>query len=234
MKIISNTSVEQSQIDFYLPKLKVYKNSPKALAWRDEESQNLRFEMLSTLFQYENKQKFSVHEVGCGLAHYNKYLKNHIHSFEYIGSDIIPEMIENCRKNYPDNTFYLASISSNTNKLKQLFKKTDYYCLSGTFNTIQHNTKKRWEDFIFKSISNMFILAEKGIAFNFLSTHSDYYINDLYYADPNKIFNWCIKNTSRFVSILHNSPLYEFTVVIYKESYMNEVYPYILKRKNEK
>ena len=42
--------------------------------------------------------------------------------------------------------------------------------------------------------------------------------NNLYYADLLLIFDWCKNNISKYVSLLHNYPLYEFTILVKKEN----------------
>jgi hypothetical protein len=37
---------------------------------------------------------------------------------------------------------------------------------------------------------------------------------DLYYADPLALFDHCKRTYSRFVSLIHDYPLYEFTLLV--------------------
>jgi len=39
----------------------------------------------------------------------------------------------------------------------------------------------------------------------------------LYYADPIFLFEHCRRTFSRFVSLIHDYPLYEFTILVRKE-----------------
>jgi len=40
---------------------------------------------------------------------------------------------------------------------------------------------------------------------------------DLYYADPCFIFDYCKRNFSRNVALLHDYELYEFTIIVRKQ-----------------
>ena len=40
---------------------------------------------------------------------------------------------------------------------------------------------------------------------------------DLYYADPCFLFDYCQRRYSRWVAVLHDYGLYEFTIVVRKE-----------------
>ncbi|MBN1166304.1 MAG: hypothetical protein JXA44_04145 [Methanospirillaceae archaeon] len=217
--------IENSQKTFYLNKFLRYGDSPKALSWNDEKTQEIRFNLISDLFKHENNIPFSIHEVGCGLAHYLEYLSHRYPQALYSGSDIVPEFLEYNKKKYPDKQFFLDNIASEKSDSVLSFMDVDYYCLNGTFHTKEENSVHEWENFIFKSIKNMFTLAKKGIAFNFLTSNSDYYDSSLYYANPAEIITWCLRNCSRFISIRHDLPLFEFFVYIYKEDFIKKTYP---------
>ena len=51
-----------------------------------------------------------------------------------------------------------------------------------------------------------------------LSTYSDpdRRRDDLYYADPREMFDICSRRFSPRVSLLHDYPLYEFTIIVRK------------------
>jgi hypothetical protein len=58
--------------------------------------------------------------------------------------------------------------------------------------------------------------ATRGFAFNALTRYSDVEKRrpDLYYADPLELFDRCKRRYSRFVTLLHDYPLYEFTIIV--------------------
>ena len=217
--------IEDSQKKFYLKKFQYYGDSPKSLSWNDKNSQYLRFRKIAELFKYEGSNQFSVHEIGCGLGHFKEFLDECQESISYSGSDIVLEFIEMDKKKFPESLFFVENISNDIELINPSIKGQDYYCLNGTFHTKENNSVKEWESFVFKSTKNMFNMAKKGICINFLTSYSDFYNNNLYYGDPTQIFNWCITNCSRFVSICHDIPLYEFFVYIYKENFIKEKYP---------
>jgi hypothetical protein len=51
-----------------------------------------------------------------------------------------------------------------------------------------------------------------------LSTYSDpeKRRDDLFYADPLDMFDWCKRRFSPRVSLLHDYPLFEFTMIVRK------------------
>jgi hypothetical protein len=216
--------LEEGQIRFYGEKYHKFGDDPKSLSWNDKDTQDLRFRKITELFKYEEATDFSVHEVGCGLAHFKRYLEERGIKCDYSGSDIVPGFVEASRRKYPRCSFYLQNINVEYEHIPPEVQDRDYYTLSGTFNSKEDTDVKDWEAFIFRSIQNMFRMARKGISINFLTKYSDFYDARLYYADPKEMLDWCILNLSRFVSVSHDVPLYEFTVNVYKEEYMREIF----------
>jgi hypothetical protein len=61
----------------------------------------------------------------------------------------------------------------------------------------------------------MAALSRRGFAFNMLTGYADAdrMRPDLYYADPHAVFDRC-RRFSRRVALLHDYPLYEFTMLV--------------------
>lgn len=218
--------LQESQIQLYYNKYLQFEDDPRSLSWNNRTSQNLRFEKILDLFKYEKYgTPFTVHEVGCGLGHFLEFLRKTNYSFTYSGSDIIQKFIGCNREKFVDTVFFLNDISASLASFPQAMKKNDYYCLSGTFHTKEDNLIEDWENFIYRSMKNMYQMARKGICMNFLTYYSEFYDEKLYYGDPRKIFDWIIQNLSRFVTLDHEIPLYEFTVCVYKPDFIQRMYP---------
>jgi hypothetical protein len=68
---------------------------------------------------------------------------------------------------------------------------------------------------MFNTIADLASLGTRGFAFNALTAYSDADRQrpDLYYADPLELFGHC-RTFSRFVALLHDYPLYEFTLLV--------------------
>ena len=62
-------------------------------------------------------------------------------------------------------------------------------------------------------------LSLRGFASNFLTKYSDAgkMRFDLYYADPLFLFDYCKRNFSKNVALLHDYHLYDFTLLIRKD-----------------
>lgn len=217
--------IEDSQRQFYQAKFRQFGDDPASLSWNGWNGQYLRFRRICDLFRHERRGDFTVHEIGCGLGHFKDYMDVAGYGFEYSGSDIVPDFIAHDKEKFPGCNFYLQSISDDIEDIDHRIKGKDYYFLNGVFNTRENNPVEAWEPFVFKSLDNVFRMAKKGICASFLTSHSGFFNQRLFYADPGRLFGHSIGNLSRFASISHESPLYEFFLFVYKEDFIRSQNP---------
>ena len=191
---------------YYTEKIKQFGIDSKGVDWNNKESQFLRFEQLTKII---TKNTFSILDYGCGYGSLIELLKKKYKSFNYLGFDISDEMIVNAKKLYPNYEF--------TTHLKDGLC-FDYVIASGIFNVKLDTPDEMWLDYIMNVITQMNSLSRCGFAFNILTSYSDKeFMKDyLYYADPCFFFDYCKKNFSRNVALLHDYDLYEFTILIRK------------------
>jgi hypothetical protein len=95
----------------------------------------------------------------------------------------------------------------------------DYTVASGIFNVKLEASSTEWERYVLRTLEKISSLSKRGFAFNVLTKYSDpeFRRPDLYYADPLLLFDYCKTKLSRFVTLLHDYPLYEFTILVRKE-----------------
>ena len=98
-------------------------------------------------------------------------------------------------------------------------KESDYLIASGIFNVKNEVSESEWLYYILNTIEMMNKKSKKGFAFNVLTKYSDKeYMRDyLYYADPLFLFDYCKRNFSKNVALLHDYGLYEFSILVRKE-----------------
>ena len=70
---------------------------------------------------------------------------------------------------------------------------------------------------IFKTIDHFNNFSKKGFSFNLLTSYSDHNLKKkkLYYAKPEKIFNYCKKNYNN-VFLIQDFELYDFFIFVKK------------------
>jgi hypothetical protein len=98
-------------------------------------------------------------------------------------------------------------------------READYTLASGIFNVRLSTAEGEWKNYMLEVIDTMNSLSRSGFAFNALTKYSDaeFMRADLYYADPLFLFDHCKTKYSKFVTLLHDYPLYEFTILVRKK-----------------
>jgi SAM-dependent methyltransferase len=158
------------------------------------------------------KSNFSLLDYGCGYGAMLVFLKTQYADFQYLGLDISEEMIAQAIKNHvPD-----ANVSWKTNLAEG--EQCDYTIASGIFNVRLGTGDEEWKKYILDTLDNINKHTNKGFSFNMLTSYSDKeYMRDyLYYADPAFFFDYCKRNFSKYVAVMHDYPLYEFTIIVRK------------------
>jgi len=194
---------------YYTSKIVQYGTTPKGVDWNGRESQFIRFEQLSKIIIQDN---FTINDIGCGYGKYTEYLAQNYKNFIYNGYDLSSKMIENAKKLYHDCNF--ATIS----ELEDI-KQSDYSIASGIFSVKMEYNEDEWLLHILSTLKEMNEKSSKGFSFNMITKYSDKdgRRNDLYYADPFFIFDYCKRNFSKEIALLHDYRLYEFTILVRKD-----------------
>jgi SAM-dependent methyltransferase len=191
---------------YYDGRLAEHGPTARGVDWNSEESQHLRFRELARLVDDAHA---TVLDYGCGYGALRAYLREQGHLGRYIGFDISERMIETARAGASDPAARFESA-------RQALEPADYTLASGIFNVKQHASDEDWHRYVIETIADMATVSTRGFAFNALSRYSDVERRrpDLYYADPLELFDHCKRHFSRFVSLLHDTPLYEFTILV--------------------
>lgn len=204
---MSTPDLLQQTRQYYDGRLAAHGPTARGVDWNSEESQRLRFRDLARLVEHDPDA--SVLDYGCGYGALRSYLRERGHRGPYAGFDISERMIEAARAASADET---AAYSSDRSSLEP----ADYALASGIFNVKQQASDDEWHRYMLETIQDLAAVSRRGFAFNVLSRYSDPARRraDLYYADPLELFDYCQRHVSRFVSLLHDTPLYEFTMLV--------------------
>lgn len=213
---LSNKSIHKAPeiVDFYSDRIKTFGNSSKGVGWKDDNAQEIRFNQLLKVVQ--NKTEFSINDFGCGAGQlYNYMLVQGYNSFRYYGYDMLDDMLQSAQNNIiPDAAVILAKIESASE-----MNSSDYSVASGTFNVKGQSSNEDWLSYILSTLSLMSERSRKGFAFNLLTKYSDaeFMQDHLYYADPLFLFDYCKRNFSKNIALLHDYFQYDFTIIVRKE-----------------
>ncbi len=189
--------------------------SAEGVGWNSTDAQEVRFEQLMKVTEPRG-EPFSLIEFGCGYGHLIEYLRRvDCIPAQFYGYDIVAESLKAARERFADD----ATIHFEDNM--NLLPVSDYLVASGVFNIKLAHDHASWTRHIIDSLEIFNKLTVKGFAVNFLTIYSDYermaQRPDLYYADPSFLFDYCKNNFSRRVALLHDYPLYDFTLIVRKD-----------------
>ena len=205
--------IEEELNRYYAENLSHFGAGAKGVGWKNDEAQKKRFIQLSKAI--EEFSNFSINDLGCGVGDfYDFLLYNKYQNFYYNGFDVLERMVS------------LATERHQANEFVQFFKvegakgliPADYTVASGIFNLKYHLYEHQWVSYILETLYYMNSNSIKGFAFNMLTKYSDkeYMQDHLYYADPLFFFDYCKKNYSRNVALLHDYNEYDFTLIVRK------------------
>ena len=195
---------------YYDEKIQLHGCNALGVGWNSFESQQMRFDQLLKVI--DGTGPFSINDFGCGYGALADYLREEQYSFRYCGFDVSSQMIASAEGLHA-NTPQVSFVSSG-----RALTIADYTVASGIFNLRSDTPMPEWEGYIRETIGTFDILSKKGFAFNILTSYSDCQLMrpDLYYADPCVWFDYCKTRFSRAVALLHDYPLYEFTILVRK------------------
>ena len=193
---------------------KISTNGPnfKGVDLNNPNRQAVYFEQLAKIVR-QPEQPFSLNDFGCGYGALLTYLQEHHFTLtRYVGYDFSQPMIDSGR----DLFKALPNVVFTTDKAQ--ITPQDYTIAGAIFNNKLGIDNDTWLKHILSTLSEMWSMSTKGMAFNILTSYSDAdrMRPDLYYADPFFMFDYCKRNFSKEVAVLHDYGVYEFTMLVRK------------------
>jgi len=161
----------------------------------------------------------SIHDVGSGLCDLHKYLLLKNFNHKYSGTEIVQEMIDYALSQYTDIKLSNRDLLSACSE-----EKYDYLVLSGTLNLLNDQDPAEWGSYCMCLIKKMYDMSLKAISFNCLTSFNTFSDPSLFYFDPTEVFEFCVKNLSRFVILDHGYPLFEFNCTVFRPEFLSDQY----------
>jgi SAM-dependent methyltransferase len=195
---------------YYSDKVRQFGTTARGVDWNSEQSQALRFEQLLRLI--EARDITSVNDYGCGYGALADYLRQAGNRCHYTGFDVSESMIAHATASHEADP--LCTFTSDPDALVP----AAYTFASGVFNVKLDHPMGPWQEYVLATIDTMNRLSERGFAFNLLSSYSDpdKQRPGLFYGAPGFFFDYCKTRFSPRVALLHDYPLYEFTILVRK------------------
>lgn len=198
--------IEQNRYKKYFSKrFMEYGKSVKSL-WGSEDSQKLRFQILSSINDSMNDK--TILDVGCGFGDYYEYLTSErgMHLKKYIGIDITDTFINEARKRYPNIDFVNVDVLSYEPNVE-----IDISIASGIFFI----KSDYWDDYVLNICRKLYSISKVGFAINFLSSHSKNQDAFSHYAQPSYVLNMLMSHITYKVILRHDYRVNDFTLYVY-------------------
>lgn len=186
----------------YLPLLSRYGDTNMVVDFQHAGNHQARFGILAGIDDISDK---SILDVGCSVGHFAGWLQERGYEGEYLGVDLLPEMVDRARNAHPGFRFERADL---------LDPKTsyvaDYVMSSGIFHLGD-------QEFMQRMITAMFKSCRKGVAINSLSSWDDFNSQAGFFcADPLKTLEFCRTLTPQLL-MRHDYLPHDFTIFLFRD-----------------
>jgi SAM-dependent methyltransferase len=194
----------------YTANLAEHGTSSASVGWPDPEEQRLRFDKLAYVIDVgAPAEEITVNDWGCGYGAMFRYLDEYpgVTLSSYTGYDLSAEMLDAAR-------LFVDDPRATWVKGSEITRTADFSFVSGTFNVRMDADEAAWQRYVEETLRRLAQRSRHGFAFNLLTSYVDWRKDDLFYAVPGHFFSFCKENISRFVTLMHDYPLYEWTIAV--------------------
>lgn len=196
---------------YFAEKLKTHGATPAGVDYNSLEAQEIRFGQLLKII--DARRPYALLDYGSGFGSLFDFLRRLGHSLDYYGYDLVPEMVARGRE------LHLNEPACHFTTRWAEVPQVDYALSCGTFNLKMDFDEAAWTTLVLEALHQMDECARKGFAFNLLTKYSEVekMRPHLYYGDPLFFFDYCKRNFSKNVALLHDYQLYDFTILVRKD-----------------
>lgn len=174
------TSFLQDNVaDFFNFHVRYFGNDWRALGWHSRRTQFKRF---AVLCEVGTLHQTRILDVGCGLGDLYAYLHKEGITVDYMGCDLLPEMVNRARRRFPDVHFEVRDAFGGLGD-----ERYDYILSSGAFNIdFGHNLTA-----VQTVLRHMVARCTRGVAINFLSVKDKNRDAIFFHYDPLAMQAYC-------------------------------------------
>ena len=194
-------------VQLYEKAFRIHGDSPEAVLW-PKGRQEVRFHALTKHINL--KERFSILDYGCGLAHLKPYLDDCYVNFSYTGVDSVSAFVDKSRVKYGDSKFYHITTP------EYLPSNYDFVVASGVFNLRYLADQKANQAMIFKMLQQLFDHTNIYLSVNFMTDSVDYQQEGAYHQNVAELYEFLYQNVSHRLVLDQSYMPYEYTVTVWK------------------
>lgn len=154
---------------------------------------------------------FSLLDFGCGFGDLAPYLLQRFGSCDYTGADLVPEFIDECRRQHPAQRFELIG------DYQDLTEPVDYVVAAGPFNLLYTDSKETHWELLQQILKHLFSLSRKALAVNFMSDQVDFEQPGAYHQNPAALYAFASQQLSQRLLLDQSYMPYEFSLIVYRD-----------------
>lgn len=197
----------------YAETFRAHGASSKGVDWGEREADAiLRYDNMLAVIKPEHRSKaVRLLDVGCGYGGLLDRITELGLDVEYMGVDIVEDMVATGRKRHPAARFECMDVFEDIG-----LESYDYVVCNGILTQMLDVPIGHRDRFAHSLIKRMYELCSEGIAFNLMSNRVNFMVSNLYYKSPIEMLNWCMTEVSPNARLDHSYPLYEFMIYLYR------------------
>lgn len=182
---------------------------------RSEQEAEDQYTIMMNVCREPASTPITILDLGCGLAHLLDHVNRHecYKYVDYTGLDISEKYINAAGVRHPNAKLVVGNLLESDSDIGVF----DYVIMNGIFNyrgAMSFDDMSRyWE----RMVSVAFKHCRRGIAFNVMSKIVDWERDDLFHLSFDEMARFVSKNLSRYFSIRHDYPRFEYTTYVYKD-----------------
>jgi SAM-dependent methyltransferase len=186
----------KSIVEHYEDCLDEHGDNHQGVDWPNKNDALKRYKvMLDVIPNNELASSNKLLDFGCGAAHLLEFVlkqEKYKDVVDYYGADLSEKFITLSKE------------------------KFDYVVLNGVFTEKRELTFNEMWSYFQEMIKRVFLITNKGIAFNVMSKAVEWERKELFHLPTDQLIDFLTKEISRNFIIRNDYGLYEYTVYIYK------------------
>jgi SAM-dependent methyltransferase len=186
--------------------------SARGVDWHNSESLTHHYDKILAVIRPDQAGgRVSLLDIGCGYGGLLDRAKERGLDVEYSGIDLVEEMTAYGARRHPDAQFARADFLN-----FDPGRRFDYVVANGVLTEKLDVSILEFGRFARRMIRRMFDLADKGIAFNMMTSYVNFTAANLYYQNPSDIISYCAAELSTKWVMDHGYDYYDFTMYVYR------------------
>ena len=181
---------------------------------KSQENTDTRHRVMLEIVVSSPGQPVELLDLGCGTSQFYEYIVGQGREDEvrYSGLDLSPTLLERARAKFPQIKYYEVDLIVDPEALPSF----DYVVVNGIFTFKDGLSHAEMLDFWRAFIERAFAHAQRGMAFNAMSTQVEWERDDLFHLPFDVMASFIAERLSRDFVVRHDYGLYEYTTYVYR------------------